>query len=98
MNKRLTIEYDGVTVWDGDVQEYQFGESASGVVVSGSVVSAAAAKPPAGGFVEVAANALATAVKRQTAATAERKRLAYEAESEQPADDPVLVDEVPADE
>ena len=73
--KRLCVVYDGVTLFDGEISEFNWLDSDNGVKVEGRV------KPkPAGGAAGGLLDMLTGASKAKTAKMAEQKREEFAAE------------------
>lgn len=74
--KRLKIEYNGLVLWDADVEELQWNDGPQGVSVAGKAKKQAAGGATVGGLLQQ----LVGASKQQTQAAVEEKRAAYTAE------------------
>lgn len=70
--KNLKIEYNGMVLFDGDVEEFQWNDGPNAVSVAGKLKKQAATNQ-VGGFLEK----LVGASKAQTHAAVEEKRSSY---------------------
>lgn len=70
--KQLKIEYNGIVLWDGPVDEVQWSDGPNGVAVAGKIKPAR----PAGGIGAGIAELLTNASKAKTEAVVEEKKAA----------------------
>lgn len=75
--KRLTVTYDGTTIFDADVDSFRWEDGPDGVTVVGKVKGA---KPSGGGGL---LDLLAGARKQQTAAIVEERKTELDLEAKQ---------------
>lgn len=74
--KHLRVEYNGIVLFDGNVDEVNWSDGPGGVTVSGKVKAKAAQNGGGGGLLDL----LTSASKRQTEATVAQKKAELAAE------------------
>ena len=74
--KRLTVTYDGTTIFDADVDSFKWEDGPDGVTVVGKLKGA---KPSGGGLLDL----LAGARKQQTAAIVQERKAELDLEAQE---------------